>query len=268
LSTEPIFQHPLAYLLGLHGVALMRAFAGDFDSDFTLARLAEVRQLLDRAGELGDGVLLPAMSSADGYDGWAPSYDGDNPFFAMDEAQLLPVLDVMPPGMLAVARAKVRDAVFAAADMARLPLEDASVDVVVNTLALNHVEDLGPVFAEAARVLRPGALLLVADVRGYFVGSRRTPLVEWNERVGFGYIPAWSHPTGDYLRAAIAAGLVARDCQELVASVPDQPEDEDPEVPPPGEPASIWALHPWAPAAARAVRDDRVSLITWHFVRE
>ncbi|MBA3310028.1 MAG: SAM-dependent methyltransferase, partial [Nocardioidaceae bacterium] len=38
-----IFQHPLAYLLGLEGIALLRAFAGDYDRDFTESRLAEVR---------------------------------------------------------------------------------------------------------------------------------------------------------------------------------------------------------------------------------
>lgn len=33
-----IFQHPLAYLLGLEGVALLRAFSGAYDREFTLAR--------------------------------------------------------------------------------------------------------------------------------------------------------------------------------------------------------------------------------------
>ncbi len=170
------------------------------------------------------------------------------------------------PGMLALARAKVPDAGFAMADMVRLPVADYSVDVVVSTLALSHVEDLAPAFAEAARILRPGGHLLVSDVRGYFLGSWRTPLLARGEQ-GYGYIPGWAHPTGDYLRAALAAGLTVRDCQELVAPVPDRPEDEDPLPRTPGEPASIWVLHPWAPAAARAVRDDKVSLITWHFVR-
>ncbi len=36
-----IYQHPLAYLLGLEGLALLRAFSGAYDRDFTLARLDE-----------------------------------------------------------------------------------------------------------------------------------------------------------------------------------------------------------------------------------
>ncbi|GAA0470162.1 hypothetical protein Ade02nite_33240 [Paractinoplanes deccanensis] len=36
-----IYQHPLAYLLGLEGVALLRAFAGEHGREFTHARFAE-----------------------------------------------------------------------------------------------------------------------------------------------------------------------------------------------------------------------------------
>ena len=50
------YQHPLAYLLGVEGIALLRAFAGDYDRDFTEARLSEVRMLLDSAGQLGAGT--------------------------------------------------------------------------------------------------------------------------------------------------------------------------------------------------------------------
>ena len=44
-----VYAHPLAYLLGVEGVALLRAFAGEYDREFTAARLAEVRRLLDSA---------------------------------------------------------------------------------------------------------------------------------------------------------------------------------------------------------------------------
>ena len=46
-----IYQHPLAYLLGIEGLALLRAWAGDYDEAFVTARLAEVRRLLDDPGE-------------------------------------------------------------------------------------------------------------------------------------------------------------------------------------------------------------------------
>jgi hypothetical protein len=34
-----IYEHPLAYLLGLEGVALMRGFIGEYDRDFVEARI-------------------------------------------------------------------------------------------------------------------------------------------------------------------------------------------------------------------------------------
>jgi hypothetical protein len=37
------YRHPLAFLLGLEGVALLRAHAGDgFDRGFVAARIAEI----------------------------------------------------------------------------------------------------------------------------------------------------------------------------------------------------------------------------------
>ena len=51
-----IHQHPLGYLLGLEGVALLRAFAGEHDREFTQARIREIRDLIDRADEFGAGT--------------------------------------------------------------------------------------------------------------------------------------------------------------------------------------------------------------------
>lgn len=292
-----IHQHPLAYLLGLEGIALMKAFAGEHDRQFTLDRLAEVRELLDRADDFGDGVELAPIPSPEGYDGWAPSYDTpDNPFFAMDEAVMLPILDTLPaghaldamcgtgryaghlagrghvvrgfdtsPGMLEVARAKLPEVQFGIADVADLPVADDSVDVVVNALGLCHVADLGPAFAEAARVLRPGGHLLVVGIRGYFMGARLSPLLEHNAAGQVGYIPQWDHSTGDHVRAAVRAGFTILDCQELVADPGPEEPDVRPEAPTPGEPMSIWELHPWVSRAAHAVRDGRPCLSAWHF---
>lgn len=177
-------RHPLAYLLGLEGVALMRAFAGEHDRSFTAARIAEVRELLDRATDLGPGVDVPPLTVADGYDGWAVTYDGeDNGCFPMRDDVLIPVLDRLTPGraldaacgtgavtqqlvtrghdvvginisqaMLARARTAVPEARFLTGDITDLPLPDSDVDHVVCSLALTHLSDLRPFFAETARV--------------------------------------------------------------------------------------------------------------------
>ena len=59
-----IYQHPLAYLLGLEGIALMRAWAGDFDKDFIQRRVDEVRRLLATETIAGhEGVMVKALAS-------------------------------------------------------------------------------------------------------------------------------------------------------------------------------------------------------------
>src|ERR1700704_3491223 len=79
-ASEPsvIYQHPLAYLLGLEGVALLRAFSGAYDREFTLARFAEIRDLLESPDAFGTGIEARPISTREGYDSWASSYDGQS----------------------------------------------------------------------------------------------------------------------------------------------------------------------------------------------
>lgn len=54
---------------------------------------------------------------------------------------------------------------FQLADAAALPFTDGTFDVVVSTLSLHHWSDPAAVFAEIARVLRPGGEALTYDLR-------------------------------------------------------------------------------------------------------
>lgn len=70
-----IYQHRLAYLLGLEGIAMLRGWAGDFDREFIQARLVEVRQLPDDPGMVEHpGVLVERGDSVTGYRQWWETY--------------------------------------------------------------------------------------------------------------------------------------------------------------------------------------------------
>lgn len=82
-------------------------------------------------------------------------------------------------GMLAAA-APGRRARLVEADGSRLPLPDGALDGIVSGFALRNFTDLGAVFAEAARALRPGGRVALLDV-----DTPATPLLRQGHEIWF-----------------------------------------------------------------------------------
>ena len=167
-------------------------------------------------------------------------------------------------GMLDRARAAVAGATFVRGDLTELPVPDADVDHVVCSLALTHLPDVRPFFAEAARVMRPGGHLLILDTRGQFNGSPLYPLVKQAPDGRIGYVANHSHGLGDYVRAALSNGFLVRACEEAYRPPDTVRPDEQAEPLTPGPP-DIWELHPWARDAANAARDGQPAVVAWDF---
>ena len=110
------------------------------------------------------GLLLPAVDVADlgcgeGYltleaARWARHV------IAVDRAK-----DVLDRGRELAKRRKLRNITWKRGDIERVPIDDASMDIVLLSQALHHAEHPERAVAEAHRILRPGGRLVVLDLR-------------------------------------------------------------------------------------------------------
>jgi ubiquinone/menaquinone biosynthesis C-methylase UbiE len=298
-----IYQHPVAYLLGLEGVAVLRAFSGAYDREFTLARFDEIRKLLEAPDVFGAGTEARPISMRDGYDGWAPWYDEQpNQLLEIEQPIVREILDGLPngvaldaacgtgrhaaylaalghtvvgvdssPGMLARAREKVPQGEFHEADLHELPLADDSADLVVCAIALVHFADIEGPFREFARVLRPGGHLVVSDMRG-LIRDTIFPVVVDGPGGELRYIPVYARLASEYLAVALPLGFQVLRCEE--PRVPSPLLDDEgrtihdgDRLPPqdPDDPPSTWRLHAEAIDATNAAWRGKPSSIIWHF---
>ena len=118
-------------------------------------------------------------------------------------------------GMLAIARARVEaDGV---ADTVQLlhhdiqtewPIADESIDVIIVDLVLEHVQRVGHVFAEAARVLRFDGCVFICELhpirqylggRAHFVDPESKHVVD---------VPVFRHTVSEFVNGGIDAGLM------------------------------------------------------------
>ena len=121
----------------------------------------------------------------------------------------------MTPEMLARARENAAklgydNVEFRAGEIEALPIEDASIDVVVSNCVLNLVPDKARAFAEIFRVLRPGAHFCVSDI----VATGALPEAIRNAAALYVGCVAGALPRDEYLRLIVEAGFEAIEVAE------------------------------------------------------
>ncbi|HEU4628327.1 MAG TPA: methyltransferase domain-containing protein [Gemmatimonadaceae bacterium] len=156
---------------------------------------------------------------------------GKNTVWLAARARTVLALD-LSVGMLARARQRLAAADGAGAGRVQLvrhdvrrpwPLGDAAVDVVIGNLVLEHVADLAPVYAEAARVLRPGGRLLLCELHPE--RQRRGGQAHFTDAATGAtvHVPAHRHTVAEYVNGGLAAGLALRHLGEwLEAGAPEE----------------------------------------------
>lgn len=139
----------------------------------------------------------------------------------------------MTPDMIVAARANAEmgdyaNVEFRLGEIENLPVDDASVDVVISNCVINLVPDKGRAFAETFRVLKPGGRLHVSDI----VLDGEAPADLLASAAAYVNCVAGAVSKSEYLAAMAASGLaditihVERDARELLngCCAPDEGE--------------------------------------------
>lgn len=240
------------YVLGIAGFALLRRWhGGDGDAREHLDRLLELADKAGTDELLQLPLNISEMEMTEGYTEWSAVYDEPNPLIEVEEQRCNPMLERiasdqaaasgertaldagcgtgrkaatlvglgyqvigcdLTPAMLDKARESVPLAEFRQGVFEELPIDDASVDLVTSSLAVCHATDLWTVFAEFARVLRPGGRILISDPHptATYLGGQAF----YRRDLDMRFVRNQGRPVTEYFTAATDAGLTVNAMHE------------------------------------------------------
>ena len=120
----------------------------------------------------------------------------------------------LTPEMLARARERGVYREIREADVAATGLQTDGYDLVVTSLVDEHLADLRPLYAEAARVARDGASYVLVGYHPYFIMASGMP-THYDSASGEPVaIETYLHQLSDHVRAAGAAGWTLAEAEE------------------------------------------------------
>jgi ubiquinone/menaquinone biosynthesis C-methylase UbiE len=192
---------------------------------------------------------LEIVPTHEGYERWAPYYDDyDNALIVLEQPIVTAmlgqldgerVIDVgcgtgrhalrlaaggvavtgldFSAGMLEILRSKQPPSSLRLIehDLARpLPLADDEFDVVLCSLVLEHVRDLGAILREFGRIVRPGGRIVIADFHPEMVRRGLHARFRAGADAAKVQIAGADHSIADYVMAIVAARLEIVDMAE------------------------------------------------------
>src|ERR1700761_4335463 len=123
----------------------------------------------------------------------------------------------LSPGMLEAARARGVYSSLREGEVGDTGLDSAAYDLVVSCLVDEHLADLRPLYAEAARLARPGGRFVLVGFHPHFIIASGMPThfddAESGEPVA---IETHVHLLGEHVAAGRAAGLELAELNERV----------------------------------------------------
>jgi ubiquinone/menaquinone biosynthesis C-methylase UbiE len=134
---------------------------------------------------------------------------GKNTVWLAERARYVIGLDASP-GMLAVARKRIsaEHVHFVLHDIQTpWPVPSASIDVVLGNLVLEHVERVGDVLAESARVVREAGKVFICElhpIRQFLGGRAHFTDVTTGDTVD---VPVVQHSVSEFINGGLKAGL-------------------------------------------------------------
>jgi SAM-dependent methyltransferase len=122
----------------------------------------------------------------------------------------------LTPEMLAVARSKGAHRLLVEADVAATGLDSAAYDLGITSLVDEHLAELGPLYREAHRLVRPGGYYVLLGFHPHFIMASGMPTHFKNADGEDIAIATHVHLLSDHVTAALNAGFSLVEMKERV----------------------------------------------------
>ncbi|KIC90827.1 class I SAM-dependent methyltransferase [Flavihumibacter sp. ZG627] len=132
---------------------------------------------------------------------------GKNSVWLVEKCRSLTAVDLSEE-MLSRAKEKLegKPVQFLQADITKpWPYADGSFDLVTFSLVLEHINDLDPIFREAARCLRKGGQIYMGELHPFkqYTGTK----ARFETESGTSVVECYIHNSSDFIHAAQRAGM-------------------------------------------------------------